>query len=368
MGAFAIIEVLALLAIPMLGYVGYQALLDSNQGEFVEGATASDAGYRAFVDPSPVMVVASTAADGSVVNLAVLTRASVDAVGGGVMVVEPDVVIDGQRLRDVGPQQAAELLAAGLRLDLGPVETLDPARWVAVAGDQSWQMDNPDPITTPTATYPVGQVQFGGSDVVALLGTDLEAASADAIAYRQEIVWEAVMAAPALGADPAAEFMAAGSRGRVQVEQLPVVEGAGGQREIDPEAAELLVNAMVPYPRGAVEGDRTAVTVLAPAGDDALARTQSAAALFGSHGFEIIQIGSSDPAQSNAAVLAPAADWPGVVELTELLGGATVVTVAGATDVTVNLGPSDGSVAVTGSSESSDGAAADNTIDDGDEQ
>ncbi len=338
MRLFVAAEVLLLLAIPILGFVGYRALLESNDGEFIESVAPDEPGYRVYVDPSPLMVVA-TVEDDSIVNLAVLTRASAESVGGGVVVVGPDLVLDGRRLGDLEPATAAELLGEAMRLDLGPPEVMDAARWAALAGDQEWSVSNPDPITADNGeTYPVGEIAMGGADVPTLLGGVNPAYEGGALAFRQAVVWEALVSKPADGTDPVAEFLTPMAQGAVAVEPLPVNEDGAPGPEPDPEAVEAVVNQLVPFPRASVPEERIAVRVLAVDPDAGLAEAEQVATELGHRGYEIVEIGIAAPQSEPTQLIVPATDWPGIPELTALMDADKVEVDASDDVVTLYVG------------------------------
>ena len=80
-GFFLVAEVLLVLLVPVLAFVGVQSLLDSTEGNYVEQVGPNDPGWRAPVEASPVHAVVISD-QGRLAAVAVITQPGSDANGG----------------------------------------------------------------------------------------------------------------------------------------------------------------------------------------------------------------------------------------------------------------------------------------------
>ncbi|QYG93469.1 hypothetical protein HC251_14245 [Iamia sp. SCSIO 61187] len=86
--AFGLALALLVAAVPALGWVGKDRLLDSRGGVVVEGGIdASEPGYRALVNPTPTGLVVHRDAEGAPVSATVLSLGAAD--GGGTVLLMP---------------------------------------------------------------------------------------------------------------------------------------------------------------------------------------------------------------------------------------------------------------------------------------
>ena len=144
MALFTLVEVTLAMAVPFLAIAGYHALLDSRAGRFVDEPGIGEPGWRAVVEPSPVVAVVETA-DGAITGVALLAGHTEQNVGGAVILVPGTLRLGDATLDQLGPEAAVAELSAALRLQVSATEIMAEEDWAAFLGEQSYRVSNPDP-------------------------------------------------------------------------------------------------------------------------------------------------------------------------------------------------------------------------------
>ena len=142
-------ELVLAMAIPFLAIAGYHALLDSRAGYFVEEPSESDPGWRALVEPTPVVAVVEMERERltGIALLVARSDAGRDDVagtdtgdegdasqggasqGGTVILVPGTLWIDGAPLDGRTPDEAVTALGQALRLGVSGTVVVDEERW-----------------------------------------------------------------------------------------------------------------------------------------------------------------------------------------------------------------------------------------------
>ncbi len=252
-----------------LAYTGTRLLRSSTTGEVLAPVVDPAApGYEALVDPSPTLVVQHDV-DGELDSLTVLSLATPDGDGGGVLFVPTrtlaelpmlgettvDAVYDPAR-----PQVQAD--AVGHLLGVGMQESalVSDARWSdLVAPVAPIEIDNPNEIVEDgEVRFEAGEIELEAADVGPYLRATVEGESDLARLFRHETFWSAWLdAVGADGSDGAVpgeldsgigRFVRALARTEHDVDTLPVEAVPGEAVAID-EAAEGAVDAPLFVPR-----------------------------------------------------------------------------------------------------------------------
>ncbi len=330
---FAFLEALLIGAIPLLGVVGFDTLLSSRTGTFVEQPGPGEPGWAALVAPSPITVVVHEL-DGKAAGAALIAQPGVGEDGGAIVVVAPNVVLDGAALDTLPVDEVGPRLAAEIDLAVGDPLVMDAEQWAALLGATTLAVDNPDPIPVDAGEdeLAIGRIEVTAADVDRFAGRAAVEGPAEAIVVRNERLWQALLAesgAGALVADhPLAVLLGQLEAGPVEVTVAPTVAGSVGL-VFDGEAIEALVRRVVPFPAGADGGDRPVVQILArTTGVDLESIAEDVAGL----GVEVVLIGYGDPLDqgSTELVVPDGVDPARYDELVEWLGGASVMRVADA--------------------------------------
>lgn len=340
---FIVVEVILIAAVPLLSWVGFQTLLDSQSGEFAVDPTEADPGWLAFVDPTPLSAVVEVV-DESVSGVTVVIPTGLDTDGGVVVLIPGALLFEGRSIADRSPDQVVTTVERILGLRIGTVMTADRDGWSSLLGDGEVELANPDPVPGPNGgvELPVGRLTVDAGNAPAFLGRSLEGSDQLALEFRRGIFWNALLDSEFLsdrdagdeGAvddtddDGDAALVIASQLKRIavgahRVEALSV-EIAAGAVIADFEQIELLVNEVVALPRGANPGDRLAVRVLDRAGSHDL---EGVARTLGSAGFEVVQIGNATVFDEGRTQLLTTADADAnaVAALAALVGADTVV-------------------------------------------
>lgn len=343
---FAALEVMAVLAVPLVAFVGARALLDTRAGTFLSDPEADDPGFQALVEPTPVQAVVERRA-GQLTGITLLTRIGAEVDGGAVVLVPAELEVEGRTLADWaadGDAAAVEALSRALRLGLGGATTVDEDGWESLLGEATVTVDSPDPVLVGgQVRFPPGTLELGaadGADWLGLVGNQ----GPSALLFRRQLWWEGLLTGELdLSGDGPGEVAATIERvgaGPHTVELLPVQD----QDEavvLDAEAAERLVVEVVPFPSGAQPGDRPRVRVLDRTGRaqlDDVARSVARA------GAEVVVIGNAsqfDGAPTEAVIASGSMD-EAARRLVERMGTGTVTLSPGTDDtidVTVLAGP-----------------------------
>jgi hypothetical protein len=333
---FALAIVALAAAIPALGYMGVSAILSSRGGRLVDTSVAPDEpGYEAIVEPTPVALVVHTDA-GRLAGLTVLSLANPDG-GGGVLFVPVDTLTDPStqsfgfdRLRGAfevaGADGVQRATANVLNASFTDVIEVDRAQLAALTAPVApLRLDNPDDLDGQDAaggevSFEDGPLELAAENVGAYLAIR-EANESDLNRLvRNQLLWEAWIAAVAAAPDPATavpgeggtglgRFIGQLSSGTVVYETLPVEE-AGSENTGEEAPAEdtgeadaagfavvdgdvpALVARLIPLPAAANPGSRVRVRLLDGAGSPETVRAIVEPLVIA--GAQIVAIGNAD--------------------------------------------------------------------------
>ncbi len=326
---FILVELLLLSAVPALGYLGAQSLLDTRAGNFVAQPTPTEPGWLAAVEPSPVTGIVEVLG-GKVTGVTIVAQQQQSQPGGTVILVWPSVEIDGVQVGEMAPEEVVPAVSRQLGLQIPTVEILDEVRWKMILGSEERAVDNPDPIVSEDGVpvLAVGAVNIGSDLAATFIGSRAVSGDPDSVIVRRTIWWEVLLSDPPSGDDDLAALMRTIGSADHRVLDLPTTSNgagdeSGASRSIDPALAEQTIVDSVPFPVGSQPGDRTQVRILDRTGSvDLEAVARSVARL----GFEVIQIGNAPVFDDGPAeVIVPAGVTDARIELlAELFGAATV--------------------------------------------
>lgn len=318
---FVLVELLLLVSIPVIGWVGSQALLDTRAGTIVEQVTPGDPGYVATVAASPVTALVEVL-DGSVTGVAIVAQQSASEPGGALVLVAPSMLIDGTAVSTFSPSEVVPALETALRLDIPTVHILDESRWANVLGKHSLILDNPDPVVDDGGEplLAVGEIAVGADLAAVFVGRPLPDGLTEPVIVRRLLWWNSILQDPPDSSDEVAALIRAIGNGVHIVDQLP---READTNLLDIEAAEAMVVEYVPYPKGENDGDRLKVRVLDRVGGldvGLIARSLTR------EGFEITEIGNAEVfLDGPATVTVPAGVTDErIAKLAQLYGADTV--------------------------------------------
>jgi hypothetical protein len=296
-------SLLALLcSIPALGYTGYRAVFNSTSGRKINLPTdPSKEGFEANVTPTTTALLLATDASGALSGAAVasLVTDAGGAVTGGNLLLLPVGALSPAapaaspetlaRAWSVGGREAvvhAATVLFGLAYD--DVVVIDHARWAdLVAPVAPITVDNPDRITEVASNgktktvFAAGQLQLQPDEVGTYFEVRSPSESELGRLARQQLLWDAWLAAVRSAPDPAAavpgetgsgigRYLQAFDTGTFAIFQLPIVpstavDAAGTDKEaftIDGPASARLIATIAPYPTGGPDGGRVRVRIL----------------------------------------------------------------------------------------------------------
>jgi hypothetical protein len=275
---FVGLEVLLVLAIPLLAVAGFRAVLHTTDGRAIDPELDPvETGYEAFVEPTPTALLAGT--DGT--ELAWLALAALGGEGGrgGALLLVPadtrvsDPLVGEPTLAEVYAADGLpglEAAAAGLLgTGVGEVVTVEPERLASLLEPVSpLEVVNPDDL----ADYAPGPLALDGLGVVAYLAAADPDGSDLARLARHGLVWRAWFEAVAGATDPdvvpgeaaagVGRFVRGLAAGPSSIEVIPVSERPDGTFSADPGAVADFVEDRVPFPVAATPGARPRVRVL----------------------------------------------------------------------------------------------------------
>ncbi len=302
---FVLAEVLLVLAVPVLAFLGVRTLLGSRAGVFVADAGPADPGYRALVDLSPVTAVVEVT-EKRISGLVLVTQPGAGEAGGSLVIVSADLLVDGVPLGSLGVPEAVAALERALNLRIPAVEVAEESRWNDILGLRSYVIDNPDPVPGATGAprFDVGPVIVDGFNAGAFLGSVSPDGSAQSLVFRRQVFWAALLERPPESSDAVAALLRSVAAGRFSVEALPTVpttadvNGAEARGlMVDAAEAEELLHEIVPFPGGAEPGDRLRVSIIDRTGD---ADLLAIAARLGSSGYEVVNVGNASTFEAQA--------------------------------------------------------------------
>lgn len=308
------------LSIPVLGYLGARAILDSSDGEVVDPILdPTEPGYRALIEPSPTMLFVHVGADGEVVGAAVLALASSGGGGGSVLVYPPSLSGDIEGVGELslassfhfsGLEGARNAAHHTLHVGISEVVVLSDDQIASLhAASGPLTVQNPDTLRLGDGTtFPAGALILQPDEIPRYTAHLVEGESLLQRNLRQELVWEAWI--DQLASDPdvalpgeqdvgVAYFLNGLAEGVHRVEQLPLVpdpeaEVAGSTTplRLDDEVFARMVPELIPFPTGGVVGDRPVVRVLAGTADTSPVRPAARRAI--AAGGQVTMVGNAD--------------------------------------------------------------------------
>ena len=288
---FILLELGFLGAIPFLGYLGFQTLLETRTGTFVEELVPTDPGWQAIVDPSPVVGVVEMD-QGRVTGVALIATPGETARGGAVMLFPGSLIVGEKSLESATPEDAIGALEAALRLRIPTTEILDEDRWAAVLGEKSYLVSNPDPVPGDEPgelLVEVGSVEVSSGKAAAFLGRVVAGGDPLARVVRRELLWTEVLSDPPEGVeDTLARLLQTVAAGPHEVTIVPYTDPTSPS--LDSELMETLLRRLVPFPAGSIPGDRLKVRVMDRAGGADLDQIAAAVA---ANGFEVVALGNA---------------------------------------------------------------------------
>ncbi len=290
---FVAVELLLLLAVPVLGYFGAQALLSTTAGTFTAQPLPGEPGWRVLVDPSPVIAVAEVL-DDRLTGVTLVAQPGEESPGGVLVMVPAELELaDGRRLNELVATDALAALSAELRLGFSEVVVVSAGDWPSILGDAVYEIGNPDPIPGAGGlpAIEVGPVEIDASTASMFLGSFEAGANPQSLLYRRQLFWQAVLDAPPTVDNPVATVLASVAGGTARVETLPI-DADGSSLALDAEGAETLIREIVPLPSGSAPGDRIVIRIVDRSGDN---DTQALALWLGARGYEVSEIANADP-------------------------------------------------------------------------
>jgi len=332
---FAALELVLVMAVPFLGIAGYHALLESKAGNFARPPAPDEPGWRALLDPTPVMAVVEVD-EGSVTGIALLVDASLPDVGdvadGGlqlyaaemhtVILVPGSLHIDGSPLSAHAPDAAMEILSEHMRLAISHVEVVGEERWASVMGATKYLLPNPDPVNDDLV---VGEVEVNADNAAAFLGRPAPGMDPITVMFRRQAFWDAVMQQAPTGPDPLASTLQSLEGAMVEVVPLQSLDP---NPRLEPVATEALIRDVVPFPSSPL---RAQVRLIDRTG---LADLNQLAAEFAALGFEVIEIGNAATFDAGPTELFA----PEGIDVSELEMSTGATAVRGGTEVSLTVG------------------------------
>jgi hypothetical protein len=374
---FPSVLVALVLAVPVLLWIGKDALLETTDGQLVESVNDPAApGYQALADPTPALLVVSVDEAGLPAGYTVLSQLGPDA--GAAVVMPRNLVVTEESATgepvDVGLVPAWEeggmeavqpRIEAMLDAQVDDAVTVSTAEWEAlVAPVGSVTVEVTDPVVVdgpggPAVRFDRGTVALGADEVGEFLTIRGVGESDLNVVARQQRFWEGWAAALSGRTDepgiiPGEESSGLGAavrslaRGDVEVVPLPVEnfrvpgfdEAVTIQRPIESSIPNLVAR-YIPLPVGAPPGSRTTVAVLD--GTGSLDNGLPAVPVLVAAGAEIRLFGNDDRfGQATTRLVAASEEQRAAAEALRAALGFGEVEVVGATaggaQVTVVLG------------------------------
>ena len=288
---FPVAILLLALLIPVFGLMGYNAILDSSDGDLTAPITDPAApGFEVIVDPTPVTLLVLVEGETLVgVNVTSLAR---DDIGGTMMWMPPNTVVEGEDLAAAyaagGSAAVRDAVAAELTVDVGAVEVIDSDRWAALVEPVApIVVEVPDALVvrvldgSTTVQFAPGQLALEPDQVGEYLAwLNPEERQINRLA-RQQDFFEAWIAQIADSDDPGAvpgevdtglgRFIRGVAAGPSITETLPVAPVSGATDDVvevsDPEAVRVMVTEAIPLPVSPFPGVRPVVKLLDGVGD-----------------------------------------------------------------------------------------------------
>ncbi len=342
--AFGLALALLMGAVPVLGWVGSQRLLDSKGGQVVEGGTdETEPGYRALVTPTSTALVVHRDAEGTPVSATILSLGAGEA-GGTVILVplglEPvegsyfHTIIDGWSSADSddGFRRAIEDVI-GISVPPPLIDVTDESLATLMAPVAPLELDVTDPVTLEDGTPLDGPVSLAAEQVGPFLRATREGEPEIAHLERNRDVWAAWLEAISTSTVPEPIGAAATGMGtflRTLAAGEPVVETLEVEQVEDylqgpsyvPAAGmnQQIIDA-VPFPLPPREGRRFLVELLNGSEGASLPMPLMRDLILA--GGSVVSVGNADElGQEGSTILYKDEELEGIAEtLVGLLGG-----------------------------------------------
>ncbi len=295
-------------AVPLLAWFGWSAISGSSDGTEVRAPVDPSApGYRAFVEPTPTLLLVHAEGDRlHGVTLLALTDAGTE---GAVLFIAPETMTPSgllkERWTESGSAGIADSMAELLGIRPGESQVVGDAGWAAIAAAVApIALDNPDSLVSPNgeSRFESGALNLAAADVGPYLGWRNPGESPIAALFRQGLFWEAWLEQVASSSAPevipgetdrgVGLFGRALAMGRVWLKAVPGTVDASGAVVLDVPAIGELVNEAIPFPISASGGGSPKVRLLNGVGD--LGLTETAARALSRAGARITLIGNAD--------------------------------------------------------------------------
>jgi hypothetical protein len=310
--ALAVAMVVLTASVPVLSYLGFNAVLTSKAGRRLDAVNdPAKPNYEANVAPTPVELVAHVGADGALSGLTVLALGNGDT-GGSVLFVPVHTVMGGagadraQTLSAAFVDGGAGALGRAVNVVLGfgfdELSVLDDARWAELVQPVApLTVDSPDPVRTPA--FAAGAIVVAADKVGPYLAARSVRESDLARLARHVAFWRAWLGAVGEASAPGAvpgettagvgRFVRGLAKGVVAIETLEVAVGEAPDTYVyDPVVGGPQLARLVPFPTGADSAPRVRLRVLDGVGVEGLA--VSAAQQLVPAGAEVAVIGNAD--------------------------------------------------------------------------
>ena len=292
---FVLVEVLMLLAIPILAVKGFNAVLDTTEGRTVDPELdPGDPGYEAFLESTPVQAIIGLDDAGQLSWVDVLALGGAGGQGGAVLFVPTATVAPADETEDhpaepltlrfqrAGPDGVRQAVADLLDVAIGEAVVLEPIRVTNLFEPVApLAVSNPDAIGDVEA----GDVSLAAPDVAALLLARDEQESDLTRLARHEAVWRAWFEAIAASADPdvvpgertsgVGRFVRGLASGPTTFDVPPGREELSAEfvavvYTVDLDEVRDVVEELIPFPAAARPGARLRVRVLDGVGAEGL--------------------------------------------------------------------------------------------------
>lgn len=306
-------QVVLLVLVPLLAWVGFRAVWDTTDGRTVDPELNPDEpGYEAFVESTPVLAVLGRDEAGALSWAAVLALPGSPSGGGALFLVPvstlvPTLEATEHTLAEVdatgGTEEAGKGIGEIMGVGMTEVVEVTPARLAQLLGPVSpLTVENPDEV----GPFDAGELSLTAEEVAPFLEAVASGESDLTRLARHEVLWRAWLAAVASSSDPnvvpgesasgIGRFVRGLATGPVTVDVPPVVpeelaDGATVFRR-DPFPTMDLSEARIPFPVAARPGARVRVRVLDGAGVPGLSLQAARDAV--SAGAQVVLIGNAD--------------------------------------------------------------------------
>lgn len=305
-------ELLLLVALPLLAYAGFSAVLDTTDGRVVDPELDPDQpGYEAFVESTPVLGILGRDAEGALSWAAVAALPS--RVGGGALFLVPvSTLVPTLESRELtlaqldaesGTEAAGRGLGEILGVGLTELAEVGDERLRQLLGPVSpLPVENPD----DAGPFEAGELALEAADAGAFLAAAGRGESDLTRLVRHEAFWRAWLAAVGGSQDPdVVPGETASGLGRfvrglasglytIDVPPMEAEEAADGSIRFrrEPFGTMDLSEARIPFPIAARPGARPRVRVLDGVGADGL--SQRAARDVVEAGGQVVVVGNAD--------------------------------------------------------------------------